>query len=600
MKLKIIYIYLAIMVGIFSIPACEDYLDVSPDLGLDDEEVYSNYETFQGVIAHAYWTLHNYAYDPHDWDSEIGTLSDEAQHLSTNSKPIANVANQGLWQDFDWIEFGFDYNWSEGDPERKLRKQPAGEAVVGIRMVNLALENLDKLENFPDLANFTPEEMKRHLEGEARLIRAWHYFQIIQRYGGIFFMNRSFESTDLVDSTRRSYQECTDWLISDLDKAAELLPKNWPVNFEGRATVTTAKAIKSMALLYAASPNMNMFDGGANAYNLTRAQEAAEAALETLAAAENSAYYRMLPLAEYKQNWCSATSGISYEALWGPPQSNANAPTATSAGNGWYNPHWDGGWAVWSGPTQNAVDKFETVNGLAIEDDPVYNPQDPFINRDPRLDMFVYKNGDNMYISSPSNKPATLEAWNGGYHDLQAKTVGLWTGYLHRKHRWDGANNVDNVAGVKRIFPLIRYAQVYLDFAEAANEAVGPTTAISAGGKTMTAVQALNVVRSRVGMPDVDPMYTGSKEALRERIRNERFVELYQEMHRWHDLRRWRIADEVLKEIYRADILKSGSTIIYNKEEIEGARVFEERHYWYPFPNSEMRQVENFTQNPGW
>ncbi|SHK67435.1 Starch-binding associating with outer membrane [Reichenbachiella agariperforans] len=599
MKLKNIYIYVAILVTIFTISACEDYLDVSPDLGLDDDEVYTNYESFQGVIAHAYWTLHNYAYDPQDWDSEIGTLSDEAQHLNVNNKPIANVFNQGLWLDEGFHEFGFDYNWSEGNPERRSRKQPAGEAIVGIRMVNLALENLDKLENFPELADFTPEEMKRHLEGEARLIRAWNYFQVIQRYGGIFYLNKSFTSSDIVDSTRRSYQDCTDWLVSDLDKAADLLPKKWPVNYEGRATVATAKAIKSMALLYAASPNMSMIDGGANAYVQSRAQEAAEAALEALAAAENSNYYRMLTLAEYKENWNGIASGVSYEALWAPPQSNANSP-GFNAGLGWYMPHWDGGWTVWSGPTQNAVDRFETANGLDIKDDPAFDAQDPFVSRDPRLDMFVYKNGDNMYISAPSSKPATLEAWNGGYHELQAKSVGLWTGYLHRKHRWDGANNIDVVAGVKRIFPLIRYAQVYLDFAEAANEAVGPTTAVSAGGKTMTAVEALNVVRNRVGMPDVDPMYTGSKTALRERIRNERFVELYQEMHRWHDLRRWRIAHEELDEIYGAEILKSGSTLIYDKKEIEGARVFEEKHYWYPFPSGEMRLVENFTQNPGW
>ena len=596
-KNRILYAIAGFM-ALVSIVSCEDYLDTPEDLGLDDKQVFTNYESFEGAIMAAYWAVHNYVYDPQDWNSEIGSLSDEAQHLNATAPPVVNTYNQGIWQDEEFLEFGFDFTPDNGY-ERKSRMQPAGEGVVGIRMVNLVLSNFDKLSEFPNLGEISEADMKNYLKGEAYVLRAWHYFEIIRRFGGIFYMDKPFTSEELIDSTRRSYRECTEWMVTDLDSAAKLLPTSWPENFHGRATKTSARAIKTMALLYAASPSMSVFDGGDNAYSTDLAQRAAEAALEAMTEAESSAFYQMYDLANYTENWYSLASGISKEALWAPPQSKYGS-TNFNAGVGWYLPHWDGGWKIWSAPTQNAVDWFETTNGLAIQDDVTFDPNDPYSNRDPRLSQFVYKNGDAMYIT-PGAKVPTLESWRGGVHFEDAFTVGShWTGYLHRKHRWNGANNADNIGGFNRIFPLIRYAQLYLDFAEAANEVAGPTGNITAGGKTMNAVQALNVVRNRVGMPDVNSLYTGSKDALRERIRNERAVELYQEMHRWHDLRRWRIAEDKLKAIYKAEIIKSGSSFTYSKKEIEGARVFEEKHYWYPFSTNEMQITQNFTQNPGW
>ncbi|MFY0628357.1 MAG: RagB/SusD family nutrient uptake outer membrane protein [Reichenbachiella sp.] len=600
MKLKNIYKTLLASMVIFVSSSCEDYLDVSPDLGLGGEEVYSSYETFRGAVDRNYYTLHNYAYDVMDWDSEVGILSDEAQ-ITTKGQPSTNTYNPGLWIDSNGREFSF--KWQEDDTERHWNREPSGEATVGIRMSNLALENLELLEEFPDGIGFTPEELKNQLEGETRLLRAWHYFQIIQRFGGIMLLNRPFTSSDLIDSTRRSYAECTDWLISDLDKAITLLPETLPQNALGRATVTSAKAIKTMALLYAASPNMSVFDGGSDAYNNARCEQAADAALETIASA-TAAGYAMYEWTNYSDNWYRTSTGISTEALWGPPQSPMTSPTGNSNnGLGWWMPGWDGGWGnSFSSPTQNTVDRFETLDGYSINDAPPasYDPQDPYANRDPRLDQFIWKNGDNMYLTDPSGTSPTLESWIGSNHYNQANEDGIWTGFLHKKHRWPGQNRFDNVSGYFRTMPFIRLAQTYLDFAEAANEAYGPNVAVTAGGLTMTAVEAVNVVRARVGMPDVLAMYTGDKETFRGRIRNERAVELYQEMHRFHDIRRWRIAHVVMKHIYAAENINSNGTIIYGKKELERARVFEEKHYWYPFPTSEMNLVQNFAQNPGW
>jgi hypothetical protein len=142
-------------------------------------------------------------------------------------------------------------------------------------------------------------------------------------------------------------------------------------------------------------------------------------------------------------------------------------------------------------------------------------------------------------------------------------------------------------------------ADIYLIYAEAVNEAFGPTTAPNFNGETgLTAVQAANVVRTRAGMPGVHPKFTSNKEAFRERVRNERAVELCFEGHRWHDIRRWHVAHEpYYKEMYALQFDKDHT---YFKKVLMQTRVFDEKHYWLPLPLNEVQLYEEFYQNPGW
>ena len=147
----------------------------------------------------------------------------------------------------------------------------------------------------------------------------------------------------------------------------------------------------------------------------------------------------------------------------------------------------------------------------------------------------------------------------------------------------------------------IRFAQLYLDFAEAANEAYGPTTVVP--GTNMSAVDAINIIRQRVGAVPVRDEFKVSKEVFRERIYNERTVELCFENHRWHDIRRWHIAKELLSDIKKAVITRTGEDT-YSFRYVSVApnlqRVFEDKHYWYPIPREQMEMLSVFTQNPGW
>jgi hypothetical protein len=158
---------------------------------------------------------------------------------------------------------------------------------------------------------------------------------------------------------------------------------------------------------------------------------------------------------------------------------------------------------------------------------------------------------------------------------------------------------------------------MYLNFAEAVNEVYGPTSAPSwADG--LTAVEAVNIIRRRVklptnedvtlptelmtysneSLPDVRDIYLASKETFRERIRNERSVELAFEGHRFCDLRRWYVAHLPQHKVrYSASFDKAHT---FYREDVLFEGPFEEKHYWFPFRKDDIYQYQGFTQNPGW
>ncbi|RED96013.1 RagB/SusD family nutrient uptake outer membrane protein [Marinoscillum furvescens] len=602
---KYLYKILIVML-VLSSYSCEEYLDAVPENEITKDRVFTNYESVNKVLGVTYWSVHNYIAGRDDWSGPVGVYSDECQPVHANG-PHSTNAHTGNWLDWTWREMGFQYNDGGGGQLRRKGVTVGGLAVVGIRLANIALdeyETIREIEEVPQLpGGITGDQIKDYMEGEFRLLRAWFHFELIRRYGPLVIIDVPMDPNEPFLAERERYDVMTDWIVSELETAANLLPEKWTGDFEGRATKTSAMAIRSMALLYAASPNMNLLDNGVEAYNDEYLQRAAEASLEAIQTAQNSGYYRMYPWSEYMENWWSDNDFISDEALWGPPQEYwDNQGNANVVGAGMFRPRaipGAGGWAAHAAPTQNAVDKFEHIydNGnaaKAIEDSPEYDPQNPYEDRDPRFYEFIWKNGDDYFF----NNDTKVEAWVGGPQWNNANQQGRWTGYFTRKHLWKGCNNVDNV-GKQRRMPHIRFVQLYLDFAEAANELVGPNGAISHAGMTMTAVEAINVVRNRVGMPDIHADYTVNADVFRERIRNERAVELYQEMHRFQDLRRWRAFDE-LQHIYYAVITKDGDNFTYDKAEIENARQYTDKHYWYPLPQAEVQNNPNLAQSPGW
>ncbi|MEM9849036.1 MAG: RagB/SusD family nutrient uptake outer membrane protein, partial [Bacteroidota bacterium] len=405
-----------------------------------------------------------------------------------------------------------------------------------------------------------------------------------------------------------------DAMVADLDQAIQLLPEQWNVQNKGRATKTSARALKAMALLYAASPLMNPqlnpYGSDSRLYNEEYAQKTVEAAVEAINGF-SAGGYEMFEFENYTENWHSRSTGFPKEAVFQPPLSAQTDPNGSGwGGRGWYMPQFEGGWAAEAQPTHNVVEWFETIDGYDVNDPEAassgsFDPDNPYENRDPRLKALIYTHGDDMYMGFPDpagGVPRILEANSGGWHTNFEQGKGkFWCGYYHKgKHKWPGADKWNRTRGWFRVFPHIRVPQLYLDFAEAANEVYGPNGAVP--GTSLTAVEAVNVVRARANMSPVLEKYTANKEEFKKRIYNERAVELYHEQHRWFDLRRWKLAKEVLgRGIFAADIREVDGKLVYGKKLIPNAiRVFEDKHYWYPFPTSVMNIMSEFQQNPGW
>lgn len=635
MKKYNIIIIFAVLAAL-GLASCEEYLDANPEMGIDSEIVYSDYYSFKGTVDRGNWLVMNYCESATNWAAYVGAMGDEQQAVKT-SMPVYKTVNTGAWQNSSWRDFGMNVSKDQesnygADP---YYNRPAGKSINAIRAMGLAIENIDKLTDFPAELGYTPEELRNQLLGQAYALRAWHQFEVIRRYGPILLVdttggNRSTFSTSYnFDQVRPSWQRCADLIAADCDDAAELLPQTWKTPTDvGRLTKASAMAIKAMVYMYAASPLMNTEDGaypfGQEEYSQEYAKKGIQAMVDVIKLTESgSTRYKLYPQEEYLENWMSQNRAISDEALLQPVPTNSNSwnlpMNRGGSGTGWFLPQHDGGWAVFNVPTQNAVDKFETVNGYPVKNfasnDPSFNAGNPYVNRDPRLKSFIFCPGDTMYLTDPGSKAAySNEAWsNPGaegwhYNYYRGKSL-IYTGYFAAgKWRKIGYNMYDNLYSQNyyRIFPLIRLADMYLGLAELANEVYGPAgnipEASAAGISVQTAEQALNVIRNRAGMPNIRSEYTGDAAIFRDRVRNEWAVEFYGEFRRWRDIRRWKIAkDELAKGIYAAEVTKNNDgTFTYVSKKMNVPRVFEDKHYWYPLDNEYIDMFATFEQNPGW
>ena len=191
---------------------------------------------------------------------------------------------------------------------------------------------------------------------------------------------------------------------------------------------------------------------------------------------------------------------------------------------------------------------------------------------------------------------------------MDSKSTGYSnTGYYINKW-WNGGYGSGTASRTEHNDPLIRMAELYLNYAEAVNEVSGPQG--TAGGLSLTALEAVNKVRNRIGMPDVLDKFTGSAPLLRERIRNERCVELaFEGHHYYHDIRRWMIAPQKMTAtltgmyIEKTDVSEQyPKGRIYTRRAIPQNRQssWKDAMYYIPFPTEEANKMKNFVNNEIW
>lgn len=241
------------------------------------------------------------------------------------------------------------------------------------------------------------------------------------------------------------------------------------------------------------------------------------------------------------------------------------------------------------------------ANGLPI-DDPLsgYNPKDPWVNREPRFYKDIIVDGDQIVTSTGAGLDRFAQLYNGGRH--KGGNSGSVTGYLYKKWTPMGCNPWDNKWWNFQAYnPFMRLADVYLMYAEAVLQGYGTPQGSAPG--SITAEQALNVIRNRAQLPNLDSKFTGSKQAFMEELIRERAVELAFEGHRFFDLRRWNLWQETkYKEKTAIDFDRDPITKkpINIMERVVVTRVADKKHNWLPFQVSYTKQYKEFPQNPGW
>ncbi|MDQ0966581.1 hypothetical protein QFZ20_001984 [Flavobacterium sp. W4I14] len=436
-----------------------------------------------------------------------------------------------------------------------------GRSYKSIRECNYALGVLAKIAMSPS--------HKKQLIAELKFVRAFRYQDLIRNYGGVVLMGDKVTSlTDNLQDPalfqRATIKESIDYTVAQLNEAAADLPldnsSSW---MPGRATKGAALALKSRLLLYAASP----------LYNAGTWEAAATAAQAVIALNKYSIFnggYENLFLNDQNNE-------IIFARLF---TKNANH-THLEIANG---PNGYGGWGG-NLPMQNLVDDYEMTNGKPITDPTSgYDANNPYKDRDPRFAATILYNGAayrerNVETFIPGGKDSKdgIDNWNT-----------TKTGYYLKKFM-NNAYPLQNPWGNAGFQPWIyfRYAEILLNYAEAANEAYGPD-AVPAGA-TMSARQAINMVRARSGvnMPALAVGLTQSQ--MRDAVRYERRVELAFEEHRFYDVRRWKIADVTENKPAGGMIItKTASGFTYTPKVALDGRKFETKHYWLPIPRAEI------------
>ncbi len=568
---KIRYILLLFLV--MAVSSC----DMNPELELQltEEDVVRTYNNTMGR-ANAVYT-----YLP-DGFSYIGgamlaSACDEAEHTSEASS--VHKFNTGSWSNLS----NPDGAWSR--------------CFDGIYAANLFLEksdevNLDYLRYDPDQNEQAKYELyMNNIERarlEVRFLRAFFYFELVERYGGVPILEKTYGvDDDYSGIDRNSLEECIGFIVSECDEIAPELPAVHESGETGRVTRGAALALKSRALLFAASDLFNdpSWAGGYGHPELISLPDDVDRQDRWDAAAR--AAKAVLDLSEARY-----TLLTSYPDIFLKSYSNNEAIFVRRYGSGYsfetdnYSVGFDNGNSGTT-PSQNLVDAFETKSGKAFDWNDRKMADDPYADRDPRLGFTVLTNGSTF-------KDRTMEIFEGG-RDGKGVVNATKTGYYLRKYV-DPEVNLLQGRGTVHAWIIFRLAEMYLNYAEAMNEAYGPS---DAHGYGMTALEAVNMIRRRrsVEMPAIPS--TVSQDELRQRIRNERRVELAFEGHRMFDVRRWMIAEETLgAPLKGVDIQQNSQSYIYTPKTVEN-RTFEAKMYFYPIPQTDLN-ISGWPQNPLW
>lgn len=488
-----------------------------------------------------------------------------------------------------------DYAWEKGGIKRYYDGTWSSISLIddqwshyysGIAAANYFLENCPS--DFPD-AVYTEEynTNKAQLDifpYEVGFLRAYFHFELLKRYGKIVIVDHSLTVEEANSMTQSTFEESVEWIASECARVAEKLPETYADTYNkemGRVTKGAALALRARVLLYAASPLNNPSDD----------KSKWEAAAEAAKAVIDMDRYALVPENAFNN---ADSQDLIMGIRYGDDSSfeAANYPMGYYGGNSGVN------------PTQNLAEAFDLIDGTPFDydlhKDLLLDPS----ARDPRFAKTLFCHGSAFretqiwsHVGGPNGRP--LEGASR-------------TSYYLAKFVQTDTDFHSNGSAYPHCWPLFRYAEVMLNYAEALYNATGNRDfkgALGGVSYTLSPLEALNEVRRNagVGLVGADEPASG----FLERLHKERRVELAFEDHRYWDLRRWKEADKAL-EIYglriEADTVIEGDeenqTVTYEVrsvvKELLRTNFWDERMYWYPVSRSEIFKNPKLGQNAGW
>lgn len=550
-------------------------------------------------------------------------------------EPKAQLAETNLWQDVDQYKLFASqfYGWTrdfvdlDDGPHSDGRSDLRTGATLDIysngtyaipssddnytdnynriRQVNLLLSNA---ESYP-----IPEDIAVYV-GEAKFFRAYLHFDLVQIYGNIIMVDKPLTVTSSeLHKERDDRGKVIDFIIQDLQDAIEVLPSNSEISTDdlGRVSKQAAQAFLSRVALYEGTWQKFRNDGQVNNERSSSLLGiAAKAADEVIKSGEFSlfkpadlstnAYKYMFILEDTKSNPASIKKDANNEYIFSRRHDEVLRPIGFNITQGRL------GNAVYI--TRKLANMYLTSDGLPInEEETDYSTMNSeFNNRDNRMAGTLMVSGEYYW----SNGPGRVN-WTGDAEDKASATFKPFypsdrggSGYFTQK--WCTERTV--ATGKEAYdFPIIRYAEVLLNYAEAVFERDGTIS-------DDDLKKSINLVRKRVNpdMPDLTNSFVSTNNLdMRTEIRRERTVELFDEGFRMDDLKRWKTAETEMTmdllgvKYVGTDFQKewpdmSNPTNSDGCIVLESGRVWQDKHYLYPLPTDQLKLNPNLKQNPGW
>ncbi|MCX6237658.1 MAG: RagB/SusD family nutrient uptake outer membrane protein [Bacteroidia bacterium] len=601
MKTKIILL----LGGIFALfSACTKYLDPYPNGDRSDETLFQYQDMVQGLVGQCYDNM------PRLYSDNEGAYLDMATDDAVSTSPTHAMRRLAVGS----LTTGTDPFATYWDRDYKSIKQ-VNMFLKGRRGFNTKFIIVPRLDSL----------VRYRLQGEAFALRAWFYWDLLQKFGGKSISGKmlgiplTLEPIDInteINLPRDTYDDCVKQIIADCDSALKYFnPPKLPSfmahrdflvpiasdrvyaggRYWGKLDGITMIALKSNVYLTWASP---LFNSG------------------NVVARWDSAAVNAKKVMDFKLKVDNVSGGFTTAKVvnWTDPNSPEIVYSArfTASNDAMERMFYPGGFQGNGviGATQELVNAFPMKNSYPITDSrSLYSATDPYANRDPRFYSLIFYNAAQVKRITTNALMYTIESnANGGKDAAGVKPTNSLTNYYIKKYVYMGTNWADaSIQRASHVKMFIRWSHMVLNFAEAANKVVGPTDAAKYGLSAKTAIQYLrtrNTYDNATLYTVANDLYLNevSLDAVKfdDFIKNERRIETCFEGTRFFDMRRWSTnLTDLNKAVHMAEIQKNtDGTYTYNLNKEAEVRAF--KSAYLPIPYNDILRMSKLEQNAGW